>query len=130
MDGPVLGEALVRAACDGVSRNEQVHADIELRDVVAGRQSSLKQNGRLASVGDLHAIYLDFDMPGAVQDVDPRVRVVWVDENLLVLLKPSVHGVPLEADQVAQLLDRRLRVVPGGILDLAATTLDGEVVGV
>src|SRR5215470_9445686 len=129
MDGPVLSEALVGATCDGVSWNEQVHADIKLRDVVAGRQSRLKQQGRLAGIGDLYAIYLDLHQTRAVQDVDPRVRVVWVDEDLLVLLKPTVHGVPLEADQVAQLLDRRLRVVPGGVLDFSAATLDGEVVG-
>jgi len=51
-------------------------------------------------------VYLDLDVPGAVQDVDALVRVVWVDEDLLVLLEPSVHGVPVEADQVVQLLDR------------------------
>jgi hypothetical protein len=30
----------------------------------------------------------------------------WVVEDLLVLLELSVHGVPVEVDQVAQLLDR------------------------
>jgi hypothetical protein len=56
--------------------------------------------------GDLQVVYLDFDVPRAVQDVDARVRVVWVDEDLLVLLEPSVHCVTLEADQVTQPLDR------------------------
>jgi hypothetical protein len=101
-----LGEALVGAAGDGVGRNEQVHAHVDLRDVVASRQPRLEQQRRPVRVGDLHAVHLDLDVPGAVQDVDARVRVVWVDENLLVLLEPSVHGVPVEADQVAQLLDR------------------------
>jgi hypothetical protein len=31
----------------------------------------------------------------------------WVDEDLLVLLELSVHGVPVEVDQVAQLLVKR-----------------------
>src|SRR5215467_3230907 len=81
-------------------------------------------------ISDLHAVYFNLDMPGAVQDVDTSVRVVWVDKHLLVLLEPSVHGVPVEADQVAQFLDWGLRIVPGGILDLAVATLDGELVGV
>jgi hypothetical protein len=46
-------------------------------------------------------VRLDLDMAGAMQDVDARVRVVWVDEDLLILLEPSVHGVPVKADQVA-----------------------------
>src|SRR5262249_40012550 len=75
---------------------------------------------------DLHAVHLDLDVPRAVQDVDALVRVVRVDEDLLVLLEPSVHRVPVEANQAAQLLDRRLRVVPGGVLDLAAAALDRE----
>ena len=34
----------------------------------------------------------------------------WVDEDLLVLFELSVHGVPVEVDQVAQLLeDKGLR---------------------
>src|SRR5215475_5092878 len=53
-----------------------------------------------------------------------------MDEDLLVLLEPPAHGVPLEADQLAQLVDRRLRVVPGSVLDLAVAALHGEVVGV
>src|SRR5262245_51365091 len=69
-------------------------------------------------------------MPGAVQDVDALVRVAWVDEDLLVLLEPSVHGIPFKADQIAQLFDRRLRVVPGGVLDLAVAALDSKLVGV
>src|SRR5262245_50037894 len=33
-DGPIFGEALVRAAGDGVCRSEQVHSYVGLRDVV------------------------------------------------------------------------------------------------
>src|SRR5215469_6719348 len=106
LSDPVFGEALVRAPSDTVARNEQVYAHVELRDVVASRQPRLEQQRRPVRVGDLQVVYLDFDVPRAVQDVDARVRVVWVDEDLLVLLEPSVHGVPLEADQVTQPLDR------------------------
>ena len=35
-------------------------------------------------------------------------------EDLLVLLEPGVHRVPVEADVVAELLDRRVGVVPCG----------------
>jgi hypothetical protein len=34
---------------------------------------------------------------------------VRVDEDLLVLLEPSIHGVPIEADQVAQVAEARSR---------------------
>jgi len=56
---------------------------------------------RPVPVGDIRAVYLDG--PRAVQDVDACIRVVRVDKDLLVLLEPPVHGVPVEANQIAQL---------------------------
>jgi hypothetical protein len=53
-----------------------------------------------------------------------------VDEDLLVLLEPAVHGVPVEADEAAELFDGRLGVVPRGVLGLPVAALDREVVGV
>ena len=38
-------------------------------------------------VGDLHAVHFDLDVPGTVQDVDARVRIVWLDKDLL---EPSI----------------------------------------
>src|SRR6266511_971397 len=53
-----------------------------------------------------------------------------MDKDFLVLLEPAVHGVPVEADEAAELFDGRLGVVPGGVLGLPLAALDGEVVGV
>jgi hypothetical protein len=53
-----------------------------------------------------------------------------VREYLLVLLEPSVHGLPLEVDVVAEVLDRRLGISHGGVAGLGATHAHGEVLGV
>ena len=37
-------------------------------------------------------------MTGAADGVDSRVRVARMNENLLVLLEPTVDGVPLKGD--------------------------------
>ena len=129
LDGPVPGEALVRAARGRVGRRQQVEPDVDLGQVVARREAGLEEERRLMGVGDRDAVHLDLHVTRAVQDVDPRVRVVGVDEDLLVLLEPAVHRVPVEADQAAQLFDRRLRVVPRGVLGLPVAALDREVLG-
>src|SRR5215472_16841139 len=58
IDGPVLGETLVRATRDGVGWSEQVHPHAELRDVGASWQFRLQEQRRAADVGNLHAVHL------------------------------------------------------------------------
>ena len=50
-----------------------------------------------------------------------------VGEDLFVLLEPRVHRGPVEADVIAQLLDRRLAELPRGIDALVAVDAHGEV---
>jgi hypothetical protein len=49
-----------------------------------------------------------------------------VGEHLLVLLEPGVHRRPVETDEVAQLLDRRVLVAQRGPGRLRAAASDGE----
>ena len=85
-----------------------------LRQVVARWQAGLEQQPGARGLGDGHPVHLHSHVPGAGQDVHPGVRVTRVGEDLLVLFEPGVHRVPVEADQVAQLFDRRVLVSERG----------------
>ena len=51
--------------------------------------------------GDEHT-----EVAGAGQDVDAGVWAPGMDEDLLVLLEPRIHRLPIKSDVVAQLLER------------------------
>ena len=53
-----------------------------------------------------------------------------VGEDLLVLLEPGVHGLPLEADMVPELLDGGVGIAHGGIAGLGVTHPHRQVFGV
>src|SRR5438270_11088755 len=92
---------------DGIGGDLQIELDVRLRQVIAGREPGLEQQPGTCGLGDRDPLDLDSYMPGAGQDVHPGVRVARVGEDLLVLLEPGVHRVPVEADHVAQLFDRQ-----------------------
>ncbi len=80
------------------------------------------------AVGHHDPVHLDLDVAAAAQDVDPAVGVTRVDDDLLVLLEPVVHGRPVDAQMVTDRLDGGVRVLPGGVDPLLAAGLDREVV--
>ena len=57
-------------------------------------------------------------MAGAARHIDPVVRVTGVDKDLVILLVPGVHLVPVESDVVPERLEAwpRIRVGPGCLL--------------
>ena len=78
-DREVAGDALVRAS-GGASRGpQQLESDVELGDVVPGRQAGLEQQERVGRVGDGLAVDADLDMARRPQRVDPLVRIASVD---------------------------------------------------
>ena len=81
------------------------------------------------AVGHHDSVDLDLHVAAAAQDVDAAVRVARVDDHLLVLLEPVVHRGPVDAQVVADRLDGRVGVLPGGVDAFLAAGLDREVVG-
>lgn len=73
----------------------------------------------------------DTDAAGGSQRIDARVGVAGVDEDLLVLLEPSVQGIPLEPRPSGQSLDYGVVAVdpqrrgPGHVPDLQAVAAGG-----
>jgi len=59
--------------------------------VVARREAGLEEYSRPLGLGDDLPVDADLDVPGALQDVHPVVRVPGVDEDLLVLLVPRIY---------------------------------------
>ena len=93
---PIARKSLVSAARAVVGGLKQVHANVGLRHVVANRRPRFVNNGRSASVGELHTVERNFDVAGAVQKIDALIWIVRVDENLLFFLEPGVHPIPFE----------------------------------
>src|SRR5580704_13745257 len=60
---PVARHSLIRAARDILGGLEQIHAYVQLRNVVAGRQSSLKEENGPASFPQCHAVNLHPHVP-------------------------------------------------------------------
>src|SRR3954471_4911091 len=85
-----------------------------LRQVVAHREACLELQPGARGLGDRLAVDLHPHVPGAREDVHARVGVARVGEDFLVLLEPGIHRIPVEADRLAELLDRRLLVTQGG----------------
>ena len=127
--GPVLRDALVRARAARLRRREEVDADIGARDVPARREAGLDEQQRAVGLGDDRPVELDADMARAAQHVDAVVRVARVLEDLVVLLPPRVHRVPVEGDVPGDVGARvdRLRVVPDRVLGDPVADADREV---
>src|SRR5882724_5397934 len=131
LDGQVVvgGRALVGAAGLQRARRQQVEAGVGDRQVVAGGQAGLEQEDAAAAVGDGLAIDHDLDAPAGGQAVDAAEGIARVDEDLLVLLVPVLHLVPVEG-QVAGDVGaggNRLRIAPGRIRDPGLADLQGIV---
>src|SRR4029077_6215917 len=73
--GPVACRTLVWAVRHGIRRFEKIHAHVQLRDVVARRQTRLVEQHGTRGLGDQLSIDLDPHATGAVDGVDPRVRI-------------------------------------------------------
>jgi hypothetical protein len=91
LDRVVRSHALVRAPGVLIAREEHLLADVLGRDVVARRQSGLEEDPGPLRLGDDLPVHADLDVTGAIQDVDPVVRIAGVDEDFLVLLEPGVY---------------------------------------
>ena len=99
---------------------------MRLREVVADRQTSLEEQPRTTRVGDRRPADLHPHMTRAGEDVHARVRAARVGEDLLVLLEPGVHRVPVEPDHLAQLLDRGVPIAPRSLRRLPLPRANGE----
>src|SRR5262245_20077970 len=99
---PVARHSLIRTARDILGGLEQIHTYIQLWDVITGRQSSLEEEHRSASVTHGNSADLHAHVPRAVDGVDPCVRVSRVNEYLLILLEPRVHLIPVKGEMAVQ----------------------------
>ena len=130
--GPVAaGGALIGTGGQRAGRGKVGEVDFSAVEVVAGRQPGLEHHHRRARFGQHDAFELDTDAAGGPQRVDARVGVGGVDEDLLVLLEPSVQGIPLEPRPSGQSLDYGVVAVdpqrrgPGHVPDLQAVAAGG-----
>ena len=96
VQAPVARKSFVGAAGALVRGLEEVHAHVGLRHVIANRCAGFVDDGRSASIGELHAIERNLDVARTVQNVDALIRIVGVDEHFFLFLKPSVHLIPFE----------------------------------
>ena len=62
-------------------------------------------------VGQSDAVDLDSHVSRAGEDVDSCVRVARMCVHRLVLLQPLGHRVPVQPNQIAELLERRIRIL-------------------
>src|SRR5262245_52401926 len=99
---PVARRSLIRTARDVLGGLEQIHAHVQLRNVVTGRQSSLEEEDGTASFPQYHAVNLHAHVPRAVNRVDPSVRISRMNEDLLILLEPRVHLIPEKGEVALQ----------------------------
>src|ERR1051325_966989 len=118
-DAPIRSEAFVGAARRGVALYQQIAPDIFERDIIAHRMPRLEHERRAFSVGDRLACDRDLHAERAPDRADALVGVARLNENLLVLLVPRVHGVPLEGEMVfdPRAGGRRVGIAPGGVFD-------------
>src|SRR5204862_2429282 len=91
---------------------------IGFRQIVAGRQPGLEEQAWPGTLRDDLAGDLHPDVAGAARHIDPVVRVTGVDKDLVILLVPGVHLVPVESDVVPERLEAwpRIRAGPGCLL--------------
>ena len=113
------GRPLVRASGDRGTRDQMGLVDLRGVQVVPGGQAGLEDQHRRGRLGQHDAVELDPHDARGTKGVDPGVGVARMDEDLLVLLEPVVHGLPVEADGAGE---------PGhlglGVEVCAARTLD------
>jgi hypothetical protein len=74
---------------DRGGRHEQVHAQVGLGDVPAGRESGLEQRAGVGGLGQDDTIKFDPHAAGRGQNVDTGVGIARVGVDLPVLLEPS-----------------------------------------
>src|SRR5262249_26316245 len=99
---PVARHTFIRASRDRLGRLGQLHTHVQLRDVITGREPSLEQEDRPARFSHCHSIDLHAHVPGAVDSVDPCVRISRVNEDFYILLKPRVHLIPVKSEMALQ----------------------------
>src|SRR6516164_5605601 len=97
---PIVRRSFIRASRDRLGGIEQIDADIELRNVIAGRQPSLEEEDGPASFTQCHAINLHTHVPRAVDRVYSCVRISRMNKDLLVLLEPRVHLIPVKSEVI------------------------------
>ncbi len=56
----------------------------------------------MATIGYRFSQYRSLHMPGAVQNVNPLMRVMWMNTDFFTFLKPSIYLVSVEGDIGAQ----------------------------
>src|SRR4051812_3375142 len=116
---PVPRHALVWTTRDSLGGLEQIHAHVQLRNVITGRQPGLEEEDRPARLSYRHAFNLHAHLPRAVDGVDPCVWISGMDEDLLILLVPRVHLVPEESEVALKfgLITGRFDVSAGRVVD-------------
>ena len=115
---PVGGGALVGAAGEVAARHEPV-VSTSGRQVPARWQRGLVEHAGAARVSEHLAAEQHAHVAGRAADVDARVGVLRVAEELLGLREPLVERVPAERDQALEEAGRRLGVRPGRARHLA-----------
>src|SRR6516162_9802017 len=97
---PVARRPFIRASRGRLGGLEQIHAHIELRNVIAGRQPGLEEEDGSASFTHCHAFNLHSYVPRTVDRVYSCVRISRMNEDLLVLLEPRVHLIPVKCEVI------------------------------
>src|SRR6516162_5638674 len=97
---PVARYTFIRASRGRLGGLEQIHAYIQLRNVIAGRQPSLEEEDGPASFTHRHAVDLHTHVPRAVDRVNSCVRISRVNKDLLILFEPRVHLIPVKSEVI------------------------------
>src|SRR4051812_32002383 len=128
-DRPVGRRPLVGAHGDLVARLQQIAAHVLERDVRARRKAGLEEELRPRGLGHDLAVRADRDGSVRLAHVDPVERVAQVAEDLLGLLVPRVHPIPVRrhvARKPRCALDR-LGVAPEHVFGRLAAGVDRPV---
>src|SRR5262245_22692109 len=80
---PVARHTLIRASRDRLGWLEQIHAHVELRDVITGWQASLEEEDGPVRFTQYHAVNRHAHVPRAVDRVDSCVRISRMNEDFL-----------------------------------------------
>lgn len=107
--------------------------NVDSRNVVPRGQSGFEEQSGSSRLGDQYVADKNPDVAGRGGEcVDTYVWIAGVDKDLLILLVPGVHAIPIECDVLTQIQGtvELFRVGPDGVLGPAIPDLDRPIGGV
>ena len=93
---PIVRLSLVGAQGTGLARREEIYPNVLARQVVAGRKASLEDQPRPTRFGECLSVEFHPHVTRTLTGVDVMVGVAGVGKDLLLLLVPGIHRLPLE----------------------------------